>query len=194
VCKVVTTTPHAFVQHPAHPPGRLKLCEAAAAGVLRVLHGRPTVGLVACSAGKLEHPAPAADLYQGQLFRKSKAFVERWCHAWSILSAEHWVVAPDEVLEPYDKRMPGDQNGRWHWDQAVSWQVYRLWQDADIIMLGGRDYSRWVTTGNWSRVLSIRMPLQGMGIGAQMGWLLKAGRAITGLSKPQGARATALGE
>jgi len=68
---------------------------------------------VACSATTLDHPAPAAELYQGQLFRKSKAFVERWCHAWSILSAEHWVVAPDDALEPYDKRMPGDQDGRW---------------------------------------------------------------------------------
>jgi len=175
---VVTGYPHAIVQHPGHPPGRLKLCEATAAGLLRVPTGSPIVGLVACSATKLDHPAPAADLYQGQLFRKSKAFVERWCHAWSILSAEHWVVAPDEVIKPYDKRMPGDHDGRWRWDQAVSWQAYRLWHDADMILLGGRDYSRWVTTGNWSRVLSIRMPLQGMGIGEQMQWLSGSARRL----------------
>jgi len=76
------------------------------------------------------------------------------------------------------KRMPGDQDGRWRWDQAVSWQVYRLWQDSDIMLLGGRNYSRWVTTGNWSRVLSIRMPLQGKEIGEQMGWLENAGGSL----------------
>jgi len=31
VCKVVAAYPHAIVQHPSHPPLRLKLCEAAAA-------------------------------------------------------------------------------------------------------------------------------------------------------------------
>jgi len=60
----------------------------------------------------------------------------------------------------------------------VSWQVYRLWQDADIILLGGQDYNRWVKTGSWSRVLSIRMPLQGMGIGEQMGWLSGSARRL----------------
>ncbi|MEX1263849.1 MAG: DUF6884 domain-containing protein [Actinomycetota bacterium] len=60
------------------------------------------VGLVGCVKKKLERAAPARDLYSSPLFRGRRAYVERTCGRWFILSAKHGLVDPDEVLEPYD--------------------------------------------------------------------------------------------
>lgn len=63
---------------------------------------RSTVALVACAAAKLDHPAPAKDLYVSSLFRKSRAYAERNADAWYILSAKHGLVSPAATIEPYD--------------------------------------------------------------------------------------------
>jgi hypothetical protein len=60
------------------------------------------IGLVGCVKTKLDHAAPAKDLYTSPLFRGRRAFVERSCARWFILSAKHGLVDPDTVLEPYD--------------------------------------------------------------------------------------------
>ena len=60
------------------------------------------IGLVGCVKQKLDHAAPAADLYVSPLFRGRRAYVERTCERWFILSALHGVVRPDAPLEPYD--------------------------------------------------------------------------------------------
>lgn len=60
------------------------------------------IGLVGCVKTKLDHAAPAKDLYTSRLFRGRRAFVERSCARWFILSAKHGLVDPDAVLEPYD--------------------------------------------------------------------------------------------
>jgi hypothetical protein len=58
--------------------------------------------LIGCVKSKLGHPAPAKDLYTSALFRKERAYVESTGKPWFILSAKHGLVAPDEVIEPYD--------------------------------------------------------------------------------------------
>ncbi|MFL5796553.1 MAG: DUF6884 domain-containing protein [Actinomycetota bacterium] len=60
------------------------------------------IGLVGCVKTKLPNAAPARDLYTSSLFRGRRAYVERTCHSWFILSAKHGLVAPGQVLEPYD--------------------------------------------------------------------------------------------
>ena len=68
--------------------------------------------LVACCGPKLDHAAPARDLYTSDLFTKSRAYAERNGCGWAILSAKHGIVLPDEVIAPYDvtlKTMPAEQ-------------------------------------------------------------------------------------
>lgn len=74
------------------------------------------VGLVGCVKSKRSSPAAAQDLYTSTLFRGRRAFVERSCRAWYVLSAEHGLVEPDRVLAPYDKTLSGaarDEKRRW---------------------------------------------------------------------------------
>jgi len=63
---------------------------------------RGRVGLVGCVKAKLDHAAPAADLYVSTLFRGRRAYVERTCERWFILSALYGLVRPNVLLEPYD--------------------------------------------------------------------------------------------
>jgi hypothetical protein len=63
------------------------------------------VALVACSGTKLAEPAPARDLYRGDLFRKSRAWAEANADRWYILSALHYVLHPDKEIEPYEQKM-----------------------------------------------------------------------------------------
>jgi hypothetical protein len=62
---------------------------------------------VACSGKKTETAAPARELYLGQLFKKSVAYIEAVDAGapWFILSALHALVLPDEVIAPYECRL-----------------------------------------------------------------------------------------
>jgi hypothetical protein len=71
--------------------------------------------VIPCGGGKLDHAAPAAELYIGSMFRHALVNVERLAAMDEdegrgparvlILSALHGLVELDTVLEPYDLRM-----------------------------------------------------------------------------------------
>lgn len=58
--------------------------------------------LVSCVSRKTPYPAPAQDLYTSTWFQKARAYVLRSDSPWFILSAEHGLVHPDDVLIPYE--------------------------------------------------------------------------------------------
>jgi hypothetical protein len=68
-----------------------------------------TVCLVGCGGQKLDHAAPARDLYTGPLFRSSLRCAMRPLgfefDRVYIASAKHGLVELDQVLEPYDQRL-----------------------------------------------------------------------------------------
>jgi hypothetical protein len=59
------------------------------------------IGLVGCVKDKAQVALPARDLYRSTLFAGRRRFVGRTCDDWWILSAEHGLVHPDDVLEPH---------------------------------------------------------------------------------------------
>lgn len=135
--------------------------------------GTLTVGLVACASRKLQHPAPARDLYVSQLFRKASAYAEQTCDRWYILSAKHGLVHPDSVLEPYDVRLgtigPGVPPVR-EWAAGVRCQLEAELaglENVTLIALAGSQYRTALHSVPWP----VEVPMQGMGIGRQLGWL-----------------------
>jgi hypothetical protein len=60
------------------------------------------IGLVGCVKSKRAQRAAARDLYTSTLFAGRRRWVERTCDQWFVLSAQHGLVDPDAVLEPYD--------------------------------------------------------------------------------------------
>ena len=81
---------------------------------------RISVGLVGCAATKAAAAQPARLLYRSQLFARASAYAEAHYDHWFVLSALHYLVHPDERLEPYDKRL--DSMPLWeraHWASMV---------------------------------------------------------------------------
>lgn len=63
------------------------------------------IGLVGCVKEKATSAKPARDLYVSTLFHGRRAYVERSCDEWWILSAKHGLLNPEEVVEPYDQTL-----------------------------------------------------------------------------------------
>lgn len=71
--------------------------------------------VIPCGGAKLDHAAPARDLYVGQMFRHTLGNVERLVALdveegrgparVLILSARYGLIEPDQLVEPYDQRM-----------------------------------------------------------------------------------------
>jgi hypothetical protein len=66
---------------------------------------RPHALIVGCGARKAAEACEAAALYTGPLFVAARRHAEASGLPWRILSAEHALVQPDTVLEPYDHRL-----------------------------------------------------------------------------------------
>lgn len=62
--------------------------------------------LVGCGGQKAAKAAPARSLYTGTLFRMASTYAEQTGRPWRILSGLHGIVRPEQVLEPYDQRVP----------------------------------------------------------------------------------------
>ncbi len=62
------------------------------------------VALVACCSKKLTRTVAARDLYVSTLFKKAAAYA-RTFDAWYVLSAKYGLVAPDEVIDPYNQTL-----------------------------------------------------------------------------------------
>lgn len=130
-----------------------------------------TIGLVGCAAAKLSRPAPARELYTSQLFRKASQYAEANSDRWYVLSALHGVVSPETVLEPYDTKL-GHKSGPpiWDWAKRVTAQLaVELAEDTDIelLVLAGQQYRTFLHCCDWPALV----PMEGMGIGQQLGYL-----------------------
>lgn len=129
------------------------------------------VGLISCGKSKLAHAAPARELYTGALFKKARAYVERHCDEWAILSAKHGLVDPQAMIDPYELRLPSSRKARQGWAKRVNAQVRERWPDARIIVLAGKDY-RCAFEGELA--LPIEVPMVGLGLGEQLSWLSRS--------------------
>ena len=129
------------------------------------------IGLVACSAAKLSHPAPAGELYRSALFVKSRSFVQRHADRWFVLSALHGLLPPQQVVAPYDVRLPLGSSPVQVWADRVAGQLRDALAgvpDPGLLVLAGRRYR--CVLALVPDVPAV-VPLAGLGIGQQLGWL-----------------------
>jgi uncharacterized protein DUF6884 len=61
--------------------------------------------ITSCSKSKLSYPAKARYFYQGDIFKKVQAFVEKFHLEEIIISSKLGIVELDDILEPYDDRL-----------------------------------------------------------------------------------------
>lgn len=126
-------------------------------------HSYPLV-LVACSGQKLDHAAEAQDLYVGDLFKKSRAWAERFGWCWYILSAKHGVLPPGKVIKPYDLTL-NDMTPH----ELAAWSRMvgdHLLPGRRTVILAGERYRLWA-----KHRPDVDVPMAGLRIGQQKAWL-----------------------
>jgi hypothetical protein len=128
------------------------------------------VALVSCVKAKRSTASPARHLYTSQLFRALRSHAEATADRWYILSAEHGLVRPDQVLAPYERtlnRMP--KHERVAWADAVWADLLKvLPADAEVVFLAGARYREGLENRLREHGFAVSVPLKGLGIGKQL--------------------------
>lgn len=172
------------------PPAPDVINTPTAFGAVR---GSRRVALISCSAQKLDHAAPAARLYTSTLFRKAVAYAVTHCDGWHVLSGKHGLVAPEQVIEPYDQKLtvtPTTVDGRkipteWAGDVsralATEYGVVELWSTTFVVLAGGIYEENLRTIAG---TIDMEFPLAGMQIGERLQWLTRQVRPIEDVDLP----------
>lgn len=128
------------------------------------------IALVSCVKKKQSRSAQARDLYTSQLFRSLRKYAEKHAEVWYVLSAEHGLLRPEQVVEPYERtlnKMP--KRERVDWAKRVQRQLFEILpDDAEVILLAGMRYREGIESWLRQRGLSVLVPLEGLKIGEQL--------------------------
>lgn len=131
--------------------------------------------LVSCVSQKARKPAKARDLYVSPLFKKAREVASKEYDKWYVLSAEYGLVDPDTVIKPYDKTLLNMDRDQWHrWAEKVFRELARCTSpDDEITFFAGVRYRENLALLLAGRGNSIKVPMEGLGIGKQLGWLTR---------------------
>ena len=132
-----------------------------------------TVYLVSCVSQKREHECEARDLYVSVLFSKARRFVEASGCPWFILSAEHGLVTPGQVIAPYERTLNtmgiAERRG---WAKRVAAQLADAVPDLSrVVFLAGERYREFLARHLEGSGVEVSVPMQGLRIGEQLSWL-----------------------
>lgn len=147
------------------------------------LKGR--VGLVGCVRQQAARRAEAQDLFVSPLFRGRRAFVQRTCGRWYVLSALHGLVAPDESLAPYDLKLKSlSQAERRAWSERVLTQLEAELGDLSAstfeIHAGASYTNEGLVRGLRARGAAVELPAAGLGEAQELAFYHEANSAAMG--------------
>jgi hypothetical protein len=130
------------------------------------------IGLVGCGGQKLAAPAAAKDLYTSTLFKKKRAYVERYCDGWWVISAKHGLLDPEQVIQSYDLSLASlTPTDRYRWAFRVAEQVdLQLERGTTIEIHAGNDYALNLSSALHARGFIVLRPLCRVPIGLQLQW------------------------
>ncbi len=131
------------------------------------------IGLVGCVKEKASRPLPARDLYRSRLFAGRRSWVERSCDQWWILSAEHGLVDPADVLTPYDvtlKDAGRAQRRAWTRSVLAAIDEHIEPERGDVFEIhAGSEYRDFgLVDGVRARGCEVVIPTEGMRFGQQL--------------------------
>lgn len=152
---------------------QLELFGSPVGGVLP----RERVVLVSCARAKLSHAAPAEELYTSPLFRLASAWARREVASgraarWGILSAQHGLLSPRQVVAPYDLTLRQlDREEREAWGSRIDVALrcrWGLWPAPAVVLAGAAYVGPLAQLGDsWA----ICEPLAGLQVGERLQWL-----------------------
>jgi hypothetical protein len=141
-----------------------------------VAQSGPHVLLLGCVKGKGPRPAPARELYRSDLFRKRRAYAEASARPWFILSAQHGLVHPDDLLAPYDMALEKQSAAyRAGWGREVAAALQRCLgplSGTTFEVHAGAPYVEAIRGLLEAAGASVVLPLRGLTQGQQLRWYL----------------------
>lgn len=128
------------------------------------------LGLISCGKNKQTSDCMAQDMYLGDLFKKQRAYVERYCDTWAILSAKHYLLNPCDVIAPYDLSLNNmSAKYRLLWAKIVIRQICSQYPTCNhITLLAGNKYTENLSVFIKNAQIKTTQPLAGLGIGQQL--------------------------
>lgn len=131
------------------------------------------VALVSCVKTKRAYASPAQDLYTSTLFKGMRRYAELNADVWFILSAEHGVLQPNQVIEPYERTLNSmSVKDRLVWAERVKQQLLPLLQpNEQVIVLAGERYREYLLPFLRGSGFSVTVPMEGLKFGPQLRWL-----------------------
>ena len=160
-----------FVRRPSEGEGSEAACQHAND---RSLSREVNVVLVGCVKRKLDHPAPAQDLYTSALFARERAYAERHGDRWFVLSAMHGLVEPHTVIQPYEQRLSSmNRSQRDEWGERVVRDLQLNLGPLDgktFEIHAGAAYADSISGRLRSEGADVVEPLRGLAIGERLAW------------------------
>ena len=127
-----------------------------------------TVVLISCVKRKLDHAAPAKDLYTSPLFRLSWKYAQtRNPDKIFILSAKYHLLNSEKVVEPYDQtlnRMNSQDRREWSAKVLKELRVNTDTKNDRFVLLAGRSYLRYIE----DEIVHKEEPLKGLSFGRRI--------------------------
>ena len=150
--------------------------------------GGPDIVLVGCVKSKQSHAARAKDLYVSDLFRKARRYAEETTERWYVLSAKYGLVAPDEVIEPYELHLArASASYRRRWGITVANQLLAAsgaLEGRVIELHAGSAYTDAIRSHLLSAGAQVVEPLAGLTLGQRLAWYSALGGAAAGTRPP----------
>lgn len=130
--------------------------------------------LLGCVKKKRSIASPAKDLYCSPLWEKRRHYAEASGVRWLILSAEHGLVGPNAMIEPYDKALKDMTAAeRRSWAQKVDRELAEVvgeLRGKSIEIHAGMDYQLYLRPLMEARGADVIYPLEGLTQGQQLQW------------------------
>lgn len=128
------------------------------------------IALVSCVKMKRDHATPAGDLYISPLFQGLKRYAQASADAWYILSAEHGLLMPEEVIAPYERTLNKmSVSDRRRWAERVMEKLDSvLMTPSEIVILAGLRYREMLVPELLERGHQLKVPLEGLSMGRQL--------------------------
>jgi uncharacterized protein DUF6884 len=129
--------------------------------------------LISCSKSKGGHRDLARNVYVSSLYRKSVMVAEAWGLTFSILSAKHGLLDPDETIEPYDLTLKAaSRQFKSEWARKVAEQISRsLAGGKRLIVLAGDDYYVPLIEAEFTDPMNVLAPMRGLSLGNRLVFL-----------------------